>query len=247
MSEPTEQGASLDDIPREEIVTVNPRIEQAAAEERERWKRKLGGSTLTAGGVACRLLGISRETLLEKAFQGEIDVTVIDGSLMVPSAQVRLWSARRVAESYWITQDLQAQVRVALVGYLKDFPVTASWDEANHPGGLSGPLVCARRGKSRTHYGIEYHSVVFKAATLALYARVQEHYQPELAGFPVGPALVDALVKVPGIEPVRYAKPLISDGKNHKLYGWVRVDPSAWKLNVPDDVAELVGPPPGLR
>lgn len=198
---------------------------------------------LTPGQQAADVLNLSLSGLIEAMGAGDLDGVIVGGQVYVVAEQVQLRLLDEVRRGTTAVTETRTLVRTALRGFLADRPVVALWDEAI---GDRRPLVCARRGATRVHYGIEFHSVVMKVQWLVEYStdpQVRARH-PEIAGLPAGPVLARAVAEMPGVSQVRYATPLADQGEldpqSHRLSGWVRLDPQVWALRLPDGIARLV-------
>lgn len=228
-----------------DLITVNPRISEAAAQEVETWRELRRSLPLTSQDTAADLLGISHGALFEHVRAGRVNALVVDGEVWIAPAQLYLQKAEAVHRGRRDYIELRTQATTALRAFLHNHAVTGSWETAVT---AMRPLVCARRGKSRSNYGLDFHSVVLRASWLVHFALQRRETLPELASLPTGPELHRALVSIPGVRNVSYAKPLFDDGvRTHKLDGWVRIEPSEWQLLVPEDVEAAVGPPEHLQ
>lgn len=204
-------------------------------------RRLTHDEALTPGEQAADLLNVSPAGLLDEMAAGRLSGLIVDGQVWVNGPALQL--AVRDAALADATQgaELRAQVRSALRAYLADQPVRALWFEHRDEG---APLVCARRGKRFTHFGIEYHNVVITSTALALWARDNRDRFPEHASLPIGPVLEQALVRLPGVAPVRSVTPLARDEPQRKVTHAFRVDPRIWPLQVPELITRLVNNPP---
>lgn len=196
---------------------------------------------MTSGEVAQMLLNLSRPALLEAMAAGRLSGVIIDGKVHVNPAGLQLAVRAAAQESAAALAATAEQARLALRLYLEDRPVVALWDECR---GEERPLVCARRGATHVHYGIEYHSVVLRTQWVAMWAYQRRDVYPELASTPIGAAFDTALLTLPGVQRVQHVTPL-ADGESHNVRSsmWVRIDPAVWPVQVPELIAHLVDGP----
>lgn len=197
---------------------------------------------LTPGEQAADMLNVSTAGLIEAIGAGRLSGIVVDGQAWVIAEQLQAQLVEAATTGLARTVELRALARTALRAYLAETPVVDEWGIAREEG---RPLVCARRGATWVHFGVEYHTVALNSAWLSAWSvdpGVRERV-PEVAALPAGEALYRALLGLPGVDPVRYVRGLDHGEKTHRVNGWVKVDPRVWTLNIPDIVAEAIANP----
>lgn len=218
-----------------------------AAETSTSLRRLIEDRGLTSAEDAATVLNLSPAGLLDAMAAGCLDGVIVDGRVHVVAEQVQLRALDEMRRGAARAVELRTQARAVLRAYLDTHPVVVLWDEAI---GDHRPLVCARRGATRVHYGLQYHSVVMKTSWLiefALDPAVRQRH-PEFVSLPAGAVLTRALGELPGVTPVRHATPLSEEGEaGHRLSGWVRLDPKVWPLKVPELVERLIADPLEIR
>jgi hypothetical protein len=194
---------------------------------------------------AADLLGMSRAALGEAILDGTLDAIVVGGRIHLSPARLQLAALSQQTEHAARMLNWRRQGRRALAGLLAERDLTGDWELSREQ---RRPLVCRRPGGRSVNYGIGYHSVVLNPSWVGLWASDHRGEFPELAALPTGPVLERALCELPGVSAVSYASPLVEGARpQHRVRGWVRVDPAVWELRVPDDIAEAVGPPRGAE
>lgn len=196
--------------------------------------------------AAVALLGASVTEMASLVTRGDITMISIAGERFYGNRTTSAISRSRRDDEEKLRTRMAVKYQAMITHILRSALVISN-DPTFQPAGNAtypGPvcMATARRGDPEkvVNRGLGYHPVVCRVADLAHHAVAVD---PDLAAaLPSNPRLTEELVRLPGVEPVRWVMPLDRSRPSRRVANWVRVDPHVYALGgVSEAAARAMG------